>query len=48
MTKEQNNPAVKNIPQPRVSDMRPPHQRNNNLVRDNPRQPSNPKSLVRS
>lgn len=42
-----NRSAFKDIPEKKEKDMRPPQDRGNNLYRDNPPEPSDPKSLVR-
>ena len=42
-----NRSAFKDIPEKREKDMRSPQDRGNNTFRDNPPEPSDPKSLVR-
>ncbi|SDR42536.1 hypothetical protein SAMN05443245_5856 [Paraburkholderia fungorum] len=45
-TDRNSNAAFKNVPRERVTDMRPPHERGNNLMRDNPPKYSE-KSLIK-
>jgi hypothetical protein len=40
--------AFKDIPEKREKDMRPPQERGNNTLRDNPDEPSDPRSIFRN